>query len=113
MNIDMDMDIIECDFEFTGFDDRLVKAGTSVYLWNLCRQFRAAGHQVTGLTPAHGLLGQLAGQHEITTLDWHYAADIPLRLDRRIWPEFGGQAVISVAATAHRLRIDGIDTVLP
>lgn len=105
------MDIIECDFEFSGFDDRLVKAGTSVYLWNLCQKFRAAGHRVTGLTPAHGLLGQLAGQHEITALDWHYAASLPVRLDPRIWPGSGGQAVLEVSVTAHRLTIGGIDVI--
>jgi glycosyltransferase AcbS len=103
--------IIECDFEFTGFDDRLVKAGTSVYLWNLCRKFRAAGHRVTGLTPAHGLLGRLAGQHEITDLGWRYAACLPVRLDPRIWPAHGGRAMLDITVTAHRLAIDGIDVI--
>ena len=102
------MDIIECDFEFTGFDDHLVKAGTSVYLWNLCRQFHAAGHRVTGLTPAHGLLGRLRERYEVSTLDWQYSADIPVRLDPAIWPEFAGQAMVPVAATAHRIDIDGV-----
>jgi glycosyltransferase AcbS len=106
------VDIIECDFEFSGFDDRLVKAGTSVYLWNLCRHFRAAGHRVTGLAPAHGLLGSLRERHEITTLDWHFAADIPVRLDPRVWPDFAEQSSIPVTATAHRLHIGGVDIVL-
>ncbi len=105
------MDIIECDFEFSGFDDHLVKAGTSVYLWNLCQHLRAAGHQVTGLTPAHGLLGRLSQRHQISTLDWCYTADIPVPLDPRIWPEFGGQASIPVAATAHQLDIGGVEIV--
>jgi glycosyltransferase AcbS len=105
------MHIIECDFEFSGFDDHLVKAGTSVYLWNLCQQFHASGHRVTGLTPAHGLLGRLREQHEITALDWRYAADVPVRLDPRIWPGFPGQATIPVAATAHRLDIGGVEVI--
>ena len=106
------MDIIECDFEFSGFDDHLVKAGTSVYLWNLCQQFRAAGHHVTGLTPAHGLLGRLAEQHEITDLDWRYSADIPVRLDPAIWPDFAEHSSVPVTVTAHRLDIGGVQIVL-
>jgi len=54
------MDIIECHFEFSGFDDSLVKAGTSVYLWNLVRQFRDAGHWLSALTPSHGLLKEFS-----------------------------------------------------
>jgi glycosyltransferase AcbS len=104
------MDIIECDFEFSGFDDHLVKAGTSVYLWNLCRQFRAAGHSVTCLTPAHGLLGRLRERYPVRTLDWRYTAEIPIRLDPAIWPQFAGrgQANVGVTATAHEVDIDGV-----
>jgi glycosyltransferase involved in cell wall biosynthesis len=105
------VDIVECDFEFTGFDDHLVKAGTSVYLWNLCRQFQAAGHRVTGLTPAHGLLGRLRKRYEVSTLDWQYSADIPVRLDPAIWPEFAGQAIVPVTATAHRIDIGGVQII--
>jgi glycosyltransferase involved in cell wall biosynthesis len=104
------MNIIECDFEFSGFDDHLVKAGTSVYLWNLCRKFHAAGHTVTCLTPAHGLLGRLRERYSVSTLDWHYTAEIPVRLDPAVWPGFGagGQAEVAVAATAHQVEIDGV-----
>jgi glycosyltransferase AcbS len=105
------VNIIECDFEFSGYDDHLVKAGTSVYLWNLCRQFHVAGHQVTCLTPAHGLLGRLRERHEIRTLDWQYDAAIPVRLDPAIWPEFGDQAEIPVKATAHQADIDGVQII--
>ncbi len=105
------MNIIECHFEFGGFDDHLVKGGISVYLWNLCRQFRAAGHQVTGLTAAHGLIPRLRDRHEITTLGWRASAAIPVRLDPRVWPGFPGQVTLPVSATAHRLRIDGVDIV--
>jgi len=102
------VDIIECDFEFSGYDDHLVKAGTSVYLWNLCRQFRAAGHRVTCLTPAHGLLGGLRERYPVTTLDWRYTAQVPVRLDPAIWPDFAGQAEVAVSATAHQADIDGV-----
>jgi glycosyltransferase involved in cell wall biosynthesis len=104
------VDIIECDFEFSGFDDHLVKAGTSVYLWNLCRKFHTAGHSVTCLTPAHGLLGRLRERYSISTLDWRYTAQIPVRLDPAIWPGFGaqGQAEVAVTATAHQVKIDGV-----
>jgi glycosyltransferase AcbS len=104
------VDIIECDFEFSGFDDHLVKAGTSVYLWNLCRKFHAAGHLVTCLTPAHGLLGHLRERYSVTALDWRYTAKIPVRLDPAIWPGFGpqGQAEVTVTATAHQVEIDGV-----
>lgn len=104
------MDIIECDFEFSGFDDYLVKAGTSVYLWNLCRKFRAAGHSVTCLTPAHGLLGLLRERYPVSQLDWRYHAQVPVRLDPVIWPGTGvrGQATVAVTATAHETEIDGV-----
>jgi glycosyltransferase AcbS len=107
------MDIIECDFEFSGFDDHLVKAGTSVYLWNLCRQFLAAGHRVTAVTPAHGLLARLRERHPVSTLDWEYTADIPIRLDPAIWPDFAGQAPVQVpvAATAHQVDFGGVRVV--
>lgn len=101
------MDIIECDFEFSGFDDHLVKAGTSVYLWNLCRKFNAAGHSVTCLTPAHGLLGRLRERYSVSALDWRYTARIPVRLDPAIWAG-QGQAEVAVTATAHEVEIDGV-----
>jgi glycosyltransferase involved in cell wall biosynthesis len=102
------MDIIECDFEFSGFDDHLVKAGTSVYLWNLCRQFHAAGHRVTAVTPAHGLLSRVRERHPVSRLDWEYTARIPVRLDPAIWPDFAEPVLVPVAATAHQVDIDGV-----
>ena len=102
------VDIIECDFEFSGYDDHLVKAGTSVYLWNLCRQFRAAGHRVTALTPAHGLLGLLRERHEVRTLGWHWREDVPVRVDPAIWPDSGGQVVVPAAVSAHQAEIEGV-----
>jgi glycosyltransferase AcbS len=102
------MDIIECDFEFSGFDDHLVKAGTSVYLWNLCRQFRMAGHQVTCVTPAHGLLGRMRERYEVKTLGWRYTERVPVWLDPAIWPGFAGQTAVPVTATAHQVEIEGV-----
>jgi glycosyltransferase involved in cell wall biosynthesis len=106
------VNIIECHFEFGGFDDHLVKAGVSVYLWNLCRQFRAAGHQVTGLTAAHGLLPWLRDRYPVTDLDWHASEAIPVRLDPEGWPGFPEQVVIPADVTAHHVSIDGVDVVL-
>jgi len=105
--------IIECHFEFSGFDDHLVKAGTSVYLWNLVRQFKAAGHEVTAVTPAHGLLPELREKHEVTDLGWEATDDIPVRLDPLVWGEgFPEQVTLSVTAHAHQISVDGIDIVL-
>ncbi|MFE4824995.1 hypothetical protein ACFRFU_53530 [Streptomyces sp. NPDC056704] len=75
------MHIIECHFEFSGFDDHLVKAGTSAYLWNLARQFRDAGHRAGAVTPAHGLLSLLRERYEVVDLDWRTDDEIPVRLD--------------------------------
>jgi glycosyltransferase involved in cell wall biosynthesis len=104
--------IIECHFEFSGFSDRLVKAGTSVYLWNLARHLRAIGHRVTGLTAAHGLLPELSDVHVVSTLDWRSTVDIPVRLDPVVWPGFPDEVTISVTATAHRIVIDDIEIIM-
>ncbi|MFJ4684271.1 glycosyltransferase [Streptomyces sp. NPDC088789] len=106
------MRIIECHFEFTGFDDHLVKAGTSVYLWNLVRQFKAAGHETGAVTAAHGLLDVIAEKHAITELDWRFADRIPVRLDPAEWPGFPETVTLDVTARAHQITVDGIDIVL-
>ena len=81
------MHIIECHFEFSGYDDQLVKAGTSVYLWNLVRQFRDKGHQVTAVTAAHGLLPRLRRDHEVEELDWTLDEELPVPEDWSILVE--------------------------
>jgi glycosyltransferase involved in cell wall biosynthesis len=106
------MNIIECHFEFGGFDDHLVKGGISVYLWNLCRRFRAAGHTVTAVTAAHGLLGRLRERHDLVPLEWTADLEIPVRLDPEVWRGHPAEVRIPVSAAAHRLRIDGIDIVV-
>jgi glycosyltransferase involved in cell wall biosynthesis len=106
------MHIFECNFDFSGFDDYLVKSGTAVYLWNLCREFRAAGHQVTGVTPAHGLLPELRRRHDIVSLDWQMVDKLPIRLDPVRWPGFPEQVTVPVEASAHRLQVDGMDVTL-
>ncbi|WP_329251678.1 NUDIX domain-containing protein [Streptomyces sp. NBC_01478] len=106
------MHIIECHFEFSGFDDRLVKAGTSVYLWNLARQFRDAGHRVGAVTPAHGLLPLLREHYEVVDLDWRTDDEIPVRLDPAEWPGHPETVRLPVSARAHRMTVDGIDIVL-
>jgi len=104
--------IVECHFEFSGFDDHLVKAGTSVYLWNLVRQFRDAGHRVTAVTPAHGLLESLRAEHDVTDLGWRLDEDVPIRLDPLVWKGFPAELTLTVSARAYQMRIAGIDIVL-
>ncbi|WP_329214033.1 glycosyltransferase [Streptomyces sp. NBC_00683] len=106
------MRITECHFEFSGFDDHLVKAGTSVYLWNLARQFRDAGHQVGAVTAAHGLLPVLREKHEVVDLDWRIEDDVPIALDPSQWPGFPEVLTLHISARAHRITVDGIDIVL-
>lgn len=106
------MNIIECHFEFGGYDDRLVRGGISVYLWNLSRQFRAAGHQVTGLTAGHGLLPLLRREYRVTDLRWSDHAEVPVRLDPLVWRGFPERITIPVTATAHRLRVAGVDVII-
>ena len=106
------MHIIECHFEFSGYDDRLVKAGTSVYLWNLVRQFRDKGHQVTAVTAAHGLLPRLRRDHEVEELDWAIDEELPVRLDPELWPDQPEQIVLPLRVRAHRIRLQGIEIIL-
>ncbi len=106
------MRIIECHFEFSGFDDRLVKAGTSVYLWNLVRQFRAAGHRTGAVTAAHGLLPSIAEKHDVTELDWCVHDRIPVRLDPAVWAGRPETVTLDVTARAHRITVEGIDIVM-
>jgi len=106
------VNIIECHLEFGGFDDQLVRGGISVYLWNLCRQFRASGHLVTGLTAGHGLLPELRRRYDVEDLGWRDQAEIPVRLDPLVWCGFPEQVVIPATVMAHRLRVDGIEIVI-
>lgn len=106
------MHIIECHFEFSGFDDHLVKAGTSVYLWNLSQQFRERGHRVTALTAAHGLLPSLRSGYDVEELDWAYTGEIPVPLDPAVWPGFPAVASVPVDARAYRMVVDGVEIVL-
>jgi len=104
--------IIECHFEYSGFDDHLVKAGTPIYLWNLSQQFVAAGHRVSAVTPAHGLLESLRDKHDVVDLEWRLDERVPVRLDPAVWPRFGEQVTLPVTARAHRMRVAGVDIVL-
>ncbi|MEW2621599.1 NUDIX domain-containing protein [Streptomyces sp. NPDC048106] len=106
------MHIIECHFEFSGFDDHLVKAGTSVYLWNLARQFRDQGHRVGAVTPAHGLLPLLSERYEVVDLDWRTDDEIPVRLDPAEWPDQPETVRLPMSVRAHRMTVEGIGIVL-
>jgi glycosyltransferase AcbS len=102
------VNIVECHFEFAGFDDHLVKGGISVYTWNLSRCFVAAGHSVRGVTAGHGLLDELRTRYEVEDLDWSDELDIPVPLDPRVWPGFPDQVRIAARVTAHRFHVAGI-----
>ncbi len=106
------MHIVECHLEFSGFDEHLVKAGTSVYLWNLVRQFRAAGHRVTAVTPMHGLLPYLQTKHELLKLDWQFVDEVPVRLDPLVWKGFPEEITLSLAVQAYRMCVEGVEMIL-
>ena len=106
------MTVVECHLEFGGFDDRLVKGGISVYLWDLCRALRDRGTRVVALTASHGLLAQLTRWHAIEDLGWHdrHAVDVPL--DPVVWPRHGPVTRLHFDTTAYRFRVAGIDITL-
>lgn len=106
------MHIIECHLEFSGYGDHLVKAGTSVYLWNLAQQFRAARHRVTAITAAHGLLPYLAARHTLERLDWHFEGSVPIRLDTAVWAGFPEELELAITAEAHSFVVDDIEIIL-
>jgi glycosyltransferase AcbS len=83
------VNVTECHLEFGGFDDRLVKGGISVYLWNLCRALHRHGTPVSALTASHGLLTYLKQRHAVQDLGWcdQHAVDVPL--DPIIWLRHG------------------------
>ncbi|MFD5319530.1 glycosyltransferase [Streptomyces sp. NPDC127098] len=104
--------VVECHFEFGGFDHRFVKGGISVYLWNLSRALRARGLRVSGLTAAHGTLPELRRHHHVTDLDHADTVDVEVPLDPAVWPDHGPAARLTAEVTAHRITVDGIDVVL-
>ncbi|MFF3505003.1 glycosyltransferase [Streptomyces sp. NPDC003247] len=105
------MRIVECHYEFTGFDDSLVRAGTSVYLWNLVRKFRDAGHDVSAVTPAHGLLESLAATHPVEDLHWEIDEEVPVPLDPRVRSGHPATLPLRVSVRASRITVDGIPIV--
>ncbi|GAA3659604.1 hypothetical protein GCM10022224_023780 [Nonomuraea antimicrobica] len=105
------MRIVECHYEFTGFDDSLVRAGTSVYLWNLVRKFRDAGHEICAITPAHGLLDYLAATHSVEELPWAIDEEVPIRLDPGIWTGHPETVHLRLSVRAARITVDGIPIV--
>jgi glycosyltransferase involved in cell wall biosynthesis len=104
--------IIESYFECGGYDHRLIKGGISVYIWNLSRAFRAHGHRVSVVTPAHGHLDYLRERHGAELLDYQDEYTLPLALDPRIWPGFPDLVETPLRTTAARIRLEGIDIYL-
>ncbi|GAB2914009.1 glycosyltransferase [Streptomyces mayteni] len=104
--------VVECHFEFGGFDHRFVKGGISVYLWNLSRALRDRGLAVSGLTAAHGTVPELRRHHDVTDLGHVDTIDVEIPLDPAVWPEHGPAARITAEVTAHRITVDGVEVVL-
>ncbi|GBP99659.1 glycosyl transferase [Streptomyces spongiicola] len=103
------MHIIETYFECCGFDHTFLQGGTSVYLWNLSREFAARGHRVSLVTPAHGRLDDLRGRYEVEDLGYTDEYRLPLVLDPEVWHGFPAEVELPVRTTAHRIRLDGVD----
>jgi glycosyltransferase AcbS len=104
--------VVECYFEFGGFDFRLLKGGVSVYLWNLSRRFAAQGHRVSVVTASHGQLAYLRSRHHVEDLPYEDVYELPLMLDRRVWSAYPGQVGIPLRTTAHRIRLGAVDVYL-
>ncbi|MET9831419.1 glycosyltransferase [Streptomyces sp. NPDC006385] len=103
------MHIIETYFECCGFDHTFLQGGTSVYLWNLSREFAARGHRVSLVTPAHGRLDDLRRRYRVEDLDYADAYELPLVLDPDVWHGFPAEEHLALRTTAHRIRLDGVD----
>ncbi|MCP3803614.1 glycosyltransferase [Allokutzneria sp. A3M-2-11 16] len=106
------MNVVECHYEFGGFDHRLVKGGISVYLWNLSQALSARGVGVSGLTAAHGALPLLRQDYDVTDLDYVDDLTVDVPLDPLVWKDFGESAKISARITAHRVSVRGVDVVV-
>ncbi|MFD7303380.1 glycosyltransferase [Streptomyces pharetrae] len=103
------MHIIETYFECCGFDHTFLQGGTSVYLWNLSREFAARGHRVSLVTPAHGRLDDLRGRYDVEDLGYSDDYLLPLVLDPEVWHGFPAEVGLPVHTTAHRIRLEGVD----
>ncbi|MFH9725776.1 glycosyltransferase [Streptomyces sp. NPDC017254] len=101
--------IIETYFECCGFDHTFLQGGTSVYLWNLSREFARRGHRVSIVTPAHGRLDDLRGRHTVEDLPYDDRYTLPLVLDPEVWKGFPGEVPVELRTTAHRIRLEGVD----
>ncbi|GAA4035123.1 hypothetical protein GCM10022247_70720 [Allokutzneria multivorans] len=106
------MNVVECHYEFGGFDHRLVKGGISVYLWNLSQALSARGVGVSGLTAAHGALPLLREHYDMTDLDYVDELLVDVPLDPLVWKDYGESAKISARITAHRVSVHGVDVVV-
>lgn len=101
--------IIETYFECCGFDHTFLQGGTSVYLWNLSREFAARGHRVSIVTPAHGRLDDLRARYEVEDLPYEDVHTVPIVLDPQVWRGFPAEVLLELRTTAHRIRLDGVD----
>lgn len=102
------MHIVECYFEASGFDHRLLRGGIAVYIWNLAQKFVAAGHQVSVVTATNGRLDELRSRYPLQPLPYQHRYTLPLRLDPRVWKE-QAEHDIALDTRAYKLRLEGID----
>ena len=102
------MHIVECYFESGGFDFNLLKGGISVYMWNLSRQFVAAGHRVSIITATNGRLDYLASHYQLETVDYRHAYRLPLVLDPLVW-EGQSEVEVPLETSVYKMTLEGID----
>ena len=105
------MHVIECYFEFGGFDEYLVKGGISVYLWDLCRHLRRRGIRVSALTPSHGQLERLRKHGDLLSLDWHDNFSVQVPLDPGVWTHHTSPT-LHFDTQAYELNVEGISVVV-
>ncbi|NUR93652.1 MAG: glycosyltransferase, partial [Kribbellaceae bacterium] len=103
------MHIVQVAYEATAFDVRLTRGGTATMVWELAREYTAAGHRVSVVTPAHGHVDYLRAHYEINEIGPPDEHVVPLVLDPAIWPDFPAEVPLSVRTRAYRLRREGVD----
>ncbi|CAG6394652.1 glycogen/starch synthase [Streptomyces cocklensis] len=103
------MHIVKFTFECGGFDFEMMRGGMSLSAWNTAREFAAHGHRVSIVTPAHGRIGYLREKFHLEEVEYSLTYDMPLLLDREVWPGFPAALTVPLTTRAHRMTLDGVD----